>query len=718
MTYFSRMNQTAMLIMVIATTLICGCDDMPRLAIQSFEVKPSVESDGHRRYDWLHTNNTFEVARPTRYTFHKSIDSEKIKQNIRADVPTFYEGIYERPVGLKDNPYRALRRFMERPSSVVKKLLAPSVNARVTAIAMNRAGNLAAMTGTELLLVDTETGERVRITPCPCPAAKHIAFALNETTVIIQDEKSVVRWDVEQGKVERKWETAADPIQAFSVARNTDQVIVLHESGKLTLLDADLSTMAQSSIANAFPKSLCISTTGSQVLAISKNGLFRWEPSQGAEAGYVLVPELVSSNSGTDSICVSGSALNRWIARNQVVESMQQNSLKEYDNPLALNFKAEFMWSGTNDGSQDWLATIGTRGQKKEYFIQDLLVNARRSSTAQQLDCPPMTSVAFNSDTSQFLALTQQGVFAFKRVERIDVAGQILGGQFERLFSNNELDQIELLAKELRAYRGQRGAISGKSIIDAVARYIGHEWTILEQQADEPRLEALEAWYQKGSELSLLASASRHREKGQNARGGGTSSTVTSEGWRIFDTEERLSKVDIDRVFKEFEPSPLAFSLRLDFLRSNLLTDKQADKVIQQGLESWPHSSRPISRVLLHLLPRWGGNVGESGAFLKNATDTLPSPQKERVYASATASFSLAVANAVFSEGKISFSRLRTSMEIAMENELLTADDVELLIKVIVETYSHHECVNKLVAYHQEHFPFKVLNLNYRRSPF
>lgn len=713
-----RLRATAVCPLLLFACFV-GCEDMPRMpfvansavqpnsAVQTTNAEePTIEG---RNYDWNYTSGFFDVSRPTSFEFARKVSTEKVMQRLSEESASLRQGPYLRPEGLEDNQYILLQRYIEPPPPI--KFVPLSTKEAVKSVAMDRLGKRVVLIGQKLSVWDPETGQLISSMELPSVGIKQASFSLDEKSMYMRDDQTVIRFELESGKVLCKWKPDSGTILAQAVARDVDELAVMTSQGRVTLLSADLQFKGQTGLANAIPRSLAIHPKGAHVLVASEESLVRWviKPD---DKGPAKIP--TADLKMRNTLSAAGTKIDRFISQHNEYDlnsTFNDLSPTEVVTPQLLNSVVEFAHASSVDGTQDWLTIICKKPNKNgdlSYIIQDLAISEYRGSTPQELPYSNISQVAFSYNSDRFVVVADQGVVCIERRRWIDSSGLSILAWAEELFRRRNFEQLELFANEIRNFPVRRAATSGPEMFDGIATQIGSIWSELEASKDSIQgREEIQAWYDAGSELALLSSASRHSKTAYSARGKGLANTVSANAWQIQEEQTVLMKADLDKLFKKYEPSPGAYTDSIDLINKGLDVRHRLDEWIKESIERWPNSVFPITSVLLPLLPRWGGESGEGGAYLDAATKLLPQPYRDCMYARcASILFVTAGYESIGPESKMPLGKIFKSMDTLMQTNMARPWEIEYMLKL---TMMHDQIGSdravRLIRYHIEHFP-------------
>jgi hypothetical protein len=149
------------------------------------------------------------------------------------------------------------------------------------------------------------------------------------------------------------------------------------------------------------------------------------------------------------------------------------------------------------------------------------------------------------------------------------------------------------------------------------------------------QLEALRSWFQNDPDsiTPRVALARALLNYAFVARGNGWASTVTSEGWRLFD--ERVTEARRILIVAEYLDAscPVYFAMRLKLALVDGTPRDQYEELFNKSVQAYPTYSNFYRHKAYYLLPRWHGEEGEWENFAATAADNLGGEKGDALYA-------------------------------------------------------------------------------------
>ena len=714
---FSR--QTCLLLLFYSITLL-GCDGVPRLPVVNQASVTPLSSDvvsqqGRGSYDWYYLNGEFEVAAISELAVFENLDLDRIKERI---PPLTYKEPAEpfRPEGMGDEAYRYFSRFTEPYFDTQPFLVIPFVTEESGQYSVDANGDrLALLNGGNLEIWDLSKSKVLSKLPLSSSKPTRLSWSHDQAHVLVVDESGILSLSAESGKTTNRWQPPdADSPMLLVHAGKTPTYAVSTKNGRLYILDEQLRT-TNSYNGRAIDSSMVsIRPDGQAVIGIVEREIIQWNLQPTQRNQIESLGKLDANESVTGLI--SGTNFH------YIIEPVDFYSVQVGENIQAiqypLNRLAHAVCMGTVDYSDEFLTGCLSRRNirgEQEFFLQDFFLQDRAVSLEFPLGNEPIVELVTSRNTNVFAVRDKEKLRVFKRQRwKIDKAGWT-ANDVRLMVLSGEFEQAELLAQELGKMPRTR-AMTGYSLYAYIAAVIGESWAGIEEKdrdvdagmqlsiedKEENRrlLAVLERWRKTESELSVLASAYRHFDAAWNARGKGYASSVSRNNWNEYEKRLASARKEIDLLLAKPNPgfSTLCLSISVG-LSEGKSHDEQAP-IIKQFLENCIFDISTHASICLHLLPRWGGNPGESGAYLASAVDLLPQPHSDILYTKVAVRFYQNFKSAVFmkSEGGLSISRVLRAIDSLIQERALWTHEAETLIELCDRT-QRADLVKRLIVY-------------------
>ena len=223
-------------------------------------------------------------------------------------------------------------------------------------------------------------------------------------------------------------------------------------------------------------------------------------------------------------------------------------------------------------------------------------------------------------------------------------------------------------------------------------------------QADAVQLDSLEAWRGKGSTLALCASTYRHIQIGWEARGSGTSDTVSNQGWQGFATRLQRGEQENQRVLNLSRPPAVAFRHRMQLAVGQGYEIDQQEAVIQRAVELYPAEGAVHEAMVYWLLPRWGGTHGESSGYAAAIADLVGGSEGDSIYlACAITLYDKFPAELFYPQTRFDVQRMQRGIEIYLRQPSADRRRLSRLLQ-IVRDRGDEETAERICAAYESHF--------------
>jgi hypothetical protein len=157
-------------------------------------------------------------------------------------------------------------------------------------------------------------------------------------------------------------------------------------------------------------------------------------------------------------------------------------------------------------------------------------------------------------------------------------------------------------------------------------------WTA---EQDGSTAQKLDAWNKEnpGSAMQPIVAAMQMHRTAWRVRGGGYSSTVTEEGWRLFRERDRRAWQILMDHKKESSVIPTWYELAISIGGEIDISDDELRKLFDEGIRRHPGYHPIYFTFARQFTPRWGGNYADADAFILEQTKAKTNPEGEILYA-------------------------------------------------------------------------------------
>jgi Domain of unknown function (DUF4034) len=156
----------------------------------------------------------------------------------------------------------------------------------------------------------------------------------------------------------------------------------------------------------------------------------------------------------------------------------------------------------------------------------------------------------------------------------------------------------------------------------------------LSDQGTQDHLAHLEHWTQQrpSSITARIALATSLSRWAWVARGNGYASTVSADGWRLFNERIKQSQTVLEAAA---HMSPMCPQWYSEMMTVGLALNWDAARMketFDQGVQSEPGYFYLYRQYANYLLPKWDGHPGDSSAFAKSSADSLSGNAGDTLY--------------------------------------------------------------------------------------
>jgi hypothetical protein len=190
------------------------------------------------------------------------------------------------------------------------------------------------------------------------------------------------------------------------------------------------------------------------------------------------------------------------------------------------------------------------------------------------------------------------------------------------LLKAGELDQLDCLADSVRS--GKERFAGGMWKIHMI--YIGLARPPLHATPEDwnTHMELLQRWLAAKPEsiTAHIALAESYVNWGANARGDGSSDTVSESGWRLLAEREAKAKQILDQASALPTKDP-EWYLAMQFVALGNWEPAARRTLFEQAVKFEPNYYYYYRSYAYSILPKWGGEAGEVEKFLQEAADKI-----------------------------------------------------------------------------------------------
>jgi membrane protease YdiL (CAAX protease family) len=217
-----------------------------------------------------------------------------------------------------------------------------------------------------------------------------------------------------------------------------------------------------------------------------------------------------------------------------------------------------------------------------------------------------------------------------------DAEARKIGQEGLQLLKKKDWDGLEAMAESLRASgeTNWQGHLLLWDFYHAISQVPRHE----DDPIWEARIRLLEAWRaaKPDSIAPRVALGKLYTDYAWKARGGGWSRSVSENGWKLFRYRLGLARAAMLDGLNDFPANdPSWFSQLQTVALGQGWGQEEYDLYYHQARKAFPRYSFHVGRRAYHLLPRWHGEPGDSGACIAEAADKAGGEEGDALYARA-----------------------------------------------------------------------------------
>lgn len=637
-----RVGLAALVTMGLALCSGCG-DGMSRSkSVAELAAMPGLlETEAPRPQSYQFDGQTFQVIRETSLQFLRTLPKITAERWDRGNPPSL--GPWQRPDGLDDDVYQQLRRFTE------PLVAQTSVDVPKAQLA-HRLGFHLRSDGQSLLLIgdgrlrqlDTREGSVLVTQPLALgKAAYGVLDTLEGDHVYVCDRTSIRKIRLADGQEVAKQVDLPGPIAAWDRGRNTQRCAATTENGIAFWFDDSLAAIHRLPNLQVLPHTIAMHPEGDRVVGVAGKHLFRW---QLKDDGGTLDRLPLESLDPLKTQCASGPDVDRW-ADQRALYSLRAAPPEGDETALQPNvrpFGLRGMGLGicTLNDRTSWGVVFGshiTAASPWPAVAMDVRFFPENTEFSQStpLSSEAIERVQVSKAGQQVAVLDDTALRVVQRHAWMTISDWPVMPELANLLPEGRFKQLERCAAQLRSRNWPEHGMTGEEAYGQLARAIGRRWAdvVATAESDErqKQLDSAQRWVDGGSTLALFCSACWHDATRARARGTGWADTVSDEGWRIQKKESDACSRDLAAVFERPDAPAEAFTMQLS-LMTGAAPASAAEKTLSEAIARYPNHWNLHEAMLIWLLPRWGGEAGEGGAYLDAVCDLLPEDLREIAY--------------------------------------------------------------------------------------
>lgn len=616
---------------IMFASFICflaGCEKTIQVANAPVKTDSTFSSSGMQRssYNWPMGRTFFDSISPSQFDcFDASRD--RIREFLETRPLDQKLSDVFIPAGLTDYTRHLVHR-VKMPRDSMDQVLRIPVASESAILAISRGGDkFAVCESGEVSVWNTKTGSRVNKLACRVDGAERMVFDAIGECVFVSTPTSVIRLNLAEDRITAEARVFPSRIIQFAIASDLDKLVIRCEGGEILVAEGNLERLSQ------FPKSsarsdVSISDRGDRIAFWSETTPTEVELI-GLDYGRREIVEDIQYNGGERKV-VCGRFTTQWLHGRQFFQwwhseigtAIKDRAWRKGDltwNPVQLVSTSP----NVESDSRTLLAMRKTKEGDWQQIIAE--VNFTHSTTSVAHEIPvEAKSVCLNIAGDYFAYQTGKEVCVCKRVPwQFNSHKSLLGDAMEFAMSQMAPEQLDYLGEFiLKNDFWWKYGYSPQDVYTQFAREMGTQWYYIETQKTpnektKQRLEALNKWYETGSELALLSSGFRRRVFAWQALGGSQMTQFSYEAKERFDQELKKIRADISPLLRKPNPNNATYVLLL-FYHLGIGSDlSEADAVLQKALTEHPECVEPLMMTIPMLVEHWRGEMDDVASFAR-----------------------------------------------------------------------------------------------------
>lgn len=577
-------------------------------------------------YEWPLSDRGFFVSEPPKMEFTSSFDRKlAVPDRVNAEVvPWSTEGLDESAQQFLSDAYEPvpgpLKAKLEIASGELTGSQAFDLSIDGTRLAVINQNDLRIYDADDASLIQTVSLSSWFPQTKTQPDA--VRFCGSSQDVLVASVETIARISIDDGTLIAKTNGIEEPIKSWDVTNDDQSMLVLGTSGKLYGGDTQLDYFSAYDFGDSKSfESAALSWDGRRICVCFDHKPMTYV--QDPET-YQIVDLRIDVNVALDEgvSIASGPRGDLWIdGDGALVQYRNQN-----DAPVHSLY--HMFWqpkiarvTQLAPGRHSYLV-VGKRTHldQPDCVLFDYGPIYRQASTPKTLPELP-TRMANSLAADRVAILDSRGLQLYDREvwhtpNLLDLPQTVMNWIEAAKFDQVE-KVLEIIATQTRLGFGYTPEELRANIIDA----LGVNWRYIETEEKYPELEkSLNEWRKGGSQLAIVSSGARHSSMAWHYRGNGWADSVGQSGWAGFEKHLKLAVEEMDSAIAMGDAPLLAISKRIAaglHLGENILA---MNALCREACERFPGEVNPHSSLVLHMLPKWGGNVGESLNYILSAS--------------------------------------------------------------------------------------------------
>jgi Domain of unknown function (DUF4034) len=201
------------------------------------------------------------------------------------------------------------------------------------------------------------------------------------------------------------------------------------------------------------------------------------------------------------------------------------------------------------------------------------------------------------------------------------------------LFEEEKFDQLDAMAAAARVQKSRflGGAWKLNTLYDSI---VGPGSLTSTEDVWNAHIERLERWsaLKPASITPRVALAEAYLRFAWKARGRGYSSTVTPDGWKLFEQRIELAKEALEKAESASAKDPEWYRVMQTVALAQGWDRAKSDDLLQKAVGFEPDYYYLYNAQANYLLPKWYGKPGDTESFAQSVADRIGGPAGDFVY--------------------------------------------------------------------------------------
>ncbi|QEG02803.1 hypothetical protein Mal15_69240 [Stieleria maiorica] len=264
----------------------------------------------------------------------------------------------------------------------------------------------------------------------------------------------------------------------------------------------------------------------------------------------------------------------------------------------------------------------------------------------------------------------------------------------------NHFDDLETLHSVIRALPERRFNRTKEQLymvfVEAIAgQWINNEQALENDQTGEEdralvkeRLAGFSEWEKKQSPLALATKMQYCVRKAWLARGHGWANSVSEDGWRTFESENKRALEMWNKLRQTGDVPAFAYGIFIGLARDASLSYDATDDEAREFLERFPHDDMLHRQMMNRRLERWGGTRGSGAAYAAAVAQAIGPPMGDFIYSRCIEQIASVFPYAFFNYAHVDGNRVLAGIQYGLDTRYYQEQSTPQAIRLVAGSHS------------------------------